>query len=737
MERQNQEVTIRTVCGMPDFLRCGLLVDLRDGVIKKVRPTGPDDPTAGRACPKGLTIREMAYHPDRLRYPMKRIGARGEGRWKQVTWDEALDDIAARLLEIREQHGPASVAWMIYVFMELTGLLGAGYSRLMSLTRGTYVDWWGCGDAANPCADLATFGTIIGEAYLYAMSDPKFGMIWGTNQAVTAPPFWPMIKKAKENGCKLAAIDPRFTKTSSYADEHVPIRPGTDAALALGMIHVILNQGLQDEKFITEHTVGPLLVREDSGLLLRESDVIEGGSEERFLVFDQRSGEVKTPDTLGISPALEGIHTVAGIGCRPAYHLLADLVKSYPPEKVSEITDVPLEVIRRLALTYATEKPAIIVRGWGLQRTFHGDLSSRAINTLAAVTGNMNLNLPPMASHDPESFYKPGGPYQTIPLLSLYDAVSKGEPFPIKAVWCAGHNFMTTMPNTNRILGEILPNLELVVVCDLFMTASARQADYVLPVASILEYDDITMFAGLIQLQQKVIEPLYETKSDFQIAAELGRRMGLEHYFDKTEEQYIEEILAACQPLTEGITLEKLRQGPIMIKLPDPPWRLNTPTARVEFYVEKLKQFDQELPIYLEPKESARREKSKKYPLILLSTHPANRVHSTLANVPTLQKIEPEPTLEINPTDAESRNISHGDVVSVFNDRGQLKVRANVTQDIKSGVVNTTEGWWPEQYMEGQVNNLTHDRKNPAQDHIMQANAAFYDVLVEVEKVEI
>ena len=289
MGRKNQEVTLRTVCGMPDFLRCGLLVDLRDGVITKVRPTGPDDPTAGRACPKGLTIREMAYHPDRLRYPMKRIGARGEGKWKRVTWDEALDDIAVRLQEISGQYGPASVAWMTYVFMELTCLLGAGYSRLMSLTGGTHVEWWGCGDAANPCADLATFGTIIGGTYLSTMSDPKFGMIWG----------------------------------------------------------------------------------------------------------------------------------------------------------------------------------------------------------------------------------------------------------------------------------------------------------------------------------------------------------------------------------------------------------------------------------------------------------------STLANVPALQRIDPEPTLEINPADAESRNINHGDVVRVFNDRGQLRIQANVTPNIKPGVVNTTEGWWPEQYIEGQVNNLTHDRKNSAQDHIMQANAAFYDVLVEVEKVEV
>ena len=735
MERQKQVVNLRTVCGMLESFRCGLQVEVSDGVITKVLPTGSDDLTGRSACRKGLATAELVYHPDRLQFPMKRVGERGEGKWERVSWDEALDSIAVKLQEIARQHGPTSIAWMTFTIPELKPLIGAGYSRLVSLTGGTDVDFWGCGDAAGPCADMATFGTKLGEIYLHTLNDPKFGLIWGYNWAVTVTPFLPEIIDAKKKGCKLAVIDPRFTETASYADEHVPIRPGTDAALALGMIHVILKRGLQDNTFITENTVGPLLVRNDNGLLLRESDLMDGGSWDRFLVFDQSSGQVQPWDASGINPALLGTHTLSGIECRPAYQLLANLVESYPPERVSEITDVPAEVIQRLAVSYATEKPAAIFRGWGLQRTFHGDLSARAVNTLAAITGNMNLDIPPLEDHSHPSFYKPGGPNAGIPLLSLYDAVSKGEPFPIKALWGAGHNFMTSMPNTNKILREVLPNLELIVVCDLFMTATARYADYVLPVTSFYEYTDISMFGFILQLQQKAIEPLYEARSDFQIAADLGRRMGFGQYFNKTEEQYIEEILAALQPETEGITLETLKQGPAMIKLPDPPWRLNTPTGRVEFYVEKLKEFGQELPIYLEPSESVRSENAKVHPLVLLSTHPANRVHSSMAMIPSLQKMDPAPTLEINPVDAQSRSIGHGDVVRVFNNRGQLKVHANLTQSIKSGVVNITEGWWPEQYIEGQINNLTHDKKNPAQHHIMQANAAFFDVLVQVEKV--
>ncbi len=736
MDRQKQVVSLRTVCGMLESFRCGLQVEVTDGVITKVRPTGSDDPTGRTACPKGLATAEMAYHPDRLQYPMKRVGERGEGKWERVSWDEALDSIAAKHQEIAGQYDPTSIAWMTFLIPEFTPLAGAGYSRLVSLTGGTDVDFWGCGDAAGPCADMATFGTMLGEVYLHLMNDPKFAIMWGYNWAVTVAPFMPEIKDAKKRGCKLVAIDPRFTKTASYADEHVPIRPGTDAALALGMINVILEKGLQDNTFIAENTVGPLLVRNDNGQFLRQSDLNDGDGEDRFMVLDQSSGQVQPWNASGITPALLGSHTVSGIECRPAYQLLADLVETYTPERVSEITDVPSEVIRRLAVSYATEKPAAIYRGWGMQRTFHGDISARAVNTLAAITGNLNLDVPPLGDNSPLSFHKPGGPNAKIPFLSLYEAVSNGDPMPVKALWCAGHNFMTTMPNTNKVLRDIIPNLELIVVCDLFMTATARYADYVLPVTSFYENTDISMFGFMLQLQQKVIEPLHEARTDFHIAAELGRRMGLGQFFDKTEEEYLEEVLEALQPATEGITLETLRQGPAMIKLPDPPWHLNTPTGRVEFYVEKLKEFGQELPIHLEPTESARTERAKAYPLVLLSTHPANRVHSTMANIPSLQKMDPEPTMEINPIDAESRNIGHGDLVRVFNDRGQLNIRANVAQGIKPGVVNITEGWWPEQHIEGQVNNLTHDKINPAQHHIMQANAAFYDVLVQVEKVQ-
>lgn len=735
MDKKTQNRTVRTVCTMHDGFACGLLAHVVNGIITKVEPGDFPHRVDRGACAIGLATAQLVYHPDRLRYPMRRVGERGEGRWQRISWDEAMDGISAKHQEIAQRYGSSAIAWDVL----LSYLQGAGYARLASLTKGSWVSGWGFGDAAGPCADLATFGHYEGLVQLSDVEDPKFIIVWGWNPAVTDYRRMRRILEARKGGSKLVVIDPILTATASRADEHIPIRPGTDGALALAMVQVILDKGLQDERFIAENTVGPLLVRCDNGLFLRESDVTNSGSQHRFMVCNQITGLVQPSDTPDVTPALTGSYSIAGIKCKTAYQLLADMVREYTPERVSEITDIPAGTIQHLATNYGTRKPASIHRGWGMQRSFYGDLSCRAINTLAAITGNINLKRPSRFVLNLESFYMPGGPYNRVPFLLLYDAIAKGEPLTIKALWFAGENFVNQMPNANRTVKELFPSLDLIVVSDFFMNATAKYADYVLPVATSYECVDVYTNAYqpfYLQLQQKVIEPLYECKSDFQIAAELGRKMGFDKYFDKTEEQYIEELLASGHPTMEGISLEKLKEGPVLAKTLYEPQQFKTPTGRIEFYVERLKRFGQELPIYLEPVESARSEKARAYPLTLLSTHAKNRIHSTMVNVPSLQRLDPEPTLEINSADAKARDINDSDVVLVFNERGKVKLKAKLSQYIKPGVVNITEGWWPEHYMEGHHNQLTHDRVNLAQKCISEPNAAFYDVLVEVKKAE-
>lgn len=740
MQDDEHNQVIQTVCTLHDGLACGLLAHVEAGMIEKITPADYPDPGYKGACAKGLSSHHWVYHPDRLQHPLKRVGERGAGKWQRISWEEAIDGITTQLKEIAERYGSGAIAWFISEFPLLSQ---AGYLRLISLTKGTWVEDAGYGDLSGPTADLMTFGRLVAFSWALLFKNPEFTIVWGANPADTNFKDMKAILQAKKKGCKVAVIDPRYTATAVQVDEHIPIRPGTDGALALGMINVILEEGLEDRPFIMEKTVGPLLVRADNGLFLRERDITGGAGKDGFMVWDEISGQARRGDVQGLKPALDGNYSLGGTDCRPAWQLLSDLVRGYTPEKSSEITDVPAETIRRLALDYATLKPANIYRGWGMQRTFHGDLSCRAINALAAVTGNVNLErtipnfedivLPEKAGYD---FTMPGGALNRLPIMNLYNAVTKGEPFPVKALCNTTHNFANQLPNAGKIINELFPRLELILVCDLFMTITARYADYVLPAASAFERSDLVpCFISDIpyaQLQQKVIAPLYESKSDFRIAAELGKRMGFCQHFDKSEEGYLEEILAT-HPALNGLTLEQLKKGPVR-QIPPEVAPFKTPTGRIEFYLERLKAAGQELPVYLEPVESVRREKAREFSLSLLTPHPKYRMHSTLANVPELLEFDPEPLLEMNPVDAKPRDIEAGDVVYVFNDRGKVKLKVKLTEDIKSGVVSVFQGWWREHYLEGHHNDLTHDLINPVQNAIIGPNAALYDVLVEVRK---
>ena len=735
MNGHYEEKRVRTVCGLYDGNTCGLTAHVKDGRITKVTPGDFPEVMFKGACAKGLSAHHWAYHAERLHRPLKRAGKRGEGKWLEVSWEEASQGIAGQLKEISEKHGSTSIAWST---PDYPYLKQGGYSRLISLTKGARVKNEGYGDLAGPTADFLTFGWMMGEFYSSHIIDPRLAIVWGYNPAYTSNLRMREIAEARKKGCRVVVIDPRKSATASKADEHIPLRPGTDGALALGMIHVVLKEKLQDEQCILENTVGPFLVRSYDGSFLRENQVDPGGDEKGFMVWDKVSGRPRRHDEPGLDPALQGEYVCSGTLCRPAFALLSGMVMEFTPERVSEITDIPSETVYRLALQYAKEKPAAIHRGWGLQRSFYGDLTCRAINTLAAVTGNMNMERRSSFVLNKRPFLMPAGVYTEIPIMMLYPAITQGEPFPVKALCFMGHNFVNQLPNANRIVKELFPKLELILVADLFMTATAEHADYVLPAASFLECSDLVvgMYPQMpyLQLQQKVIEPLYDCKSDFDIAAELGRAMGLGGYFDKGEETYISEILASGHPTMEGVTLDRLKEGPARARDMKRAQRLTTPTGKIEFYVEGLRRFGQALPVYMEPVESVRTELSERFSLCLLTPHAKYRVHSTMVNVPEMLKFDPEPVLEMNPVDAESRNITDQEVVWVYNDRGQVKVKVRVTPDIKPGVLSLEQGWWPEHYMEGHHNQLTHEKINPAQEATLGPNAAYYDVLVEVKK---
>jgi len=731
------EKVIRTACPLSCGPGCGILAHVKDGVLVKVEPG--DFPGTSHVCPRSLAVTKLVYHPDRLKYPMKRVGDRGEGKWQRISWEEALDTITSKLKEIGGKHGPNSVAWVhgslgVVSVSSVIGLAGA--------CQGTFIDMTGCGDAAGPCADIACYGAPwwYGEDYTTEFDNPALCLIWGENTVETEPFKWRKIRAAKEKGARLAVIDPRFTPTASKADEYVPIRRGTDAALALGMMNVILDRGLEDVSFISEHTVGPFLVRSDNGLFLREKDIGLPESQ-NYIVWDTRTDAPQSYDTPNVAPALTGIYRVKGVECKPAFHLLKDLVQQFPPGRASEITGVPADTIVRLAVEYGTYKPSASFRGMGCTRgSFHGDLSFRAINTLAALTGNISFR-----GHTPFELNRPAlmaawGLPTFITLLRFYDAVLTGEPFPIKALWITRHNLVNQDPNFNRITRELIPRLEFIAVTEMFMTTSAQYADIVLPGSSFFEHNDVVQPAGVaahnyLQLQQKVIEPPYECRPDLDIMAEVAKRMGIDGCLTQTHEEYVELLLASGHPSMEGITLERLKESPMppaAHSVPD----FNTPSGRLEFYTERLKEFGQELPVYLEPRESSRTPLAQKYPLSLITAHTRYRYHSMFANVSWIRELDPEPVLEMNPADAAPRGIQDGDLVRAFNERGEVKLKARLHQGVGPGVVNICQGWSPAHYVAGTHQALIDNVVNLAQEAIFEPNAALFDTLVEVEKVE-
>jgi molybdopterin-containing oxidoreductase family molybdopterin binding subunit len=742
---------IRTVCPAHCGIdACGITAHVQGDRVVKLEPAEFPDPKHRRICLRGLSSLEITYHPDRLQYPLKRAGERGEGKFKRISWDEALDFIADKFKKIATTHGWPAIAWVLGGPGAGTTKFGA-YLRLASLTRSTRVSAWGYGDAGLPCGSRVIFGTQFPFGFLFSQlwsgsPDAEMIVVWGANPGESQPlNLMRPIMDAKARGARLVVIDPRYTVTASKADQYVGIKPGTDAALALGLMHVIFNKRLKDDAFILRHTAGPYLVRDDNGQYLRGKDI--GLPEENeYIIWDKRTDSPKRRSAADIQPALTGKFAVNGIACKPSLQLLRDLAQAYNPRHTSEITGVDAALITRLAERIGSSSTVIFVTHMGLTRTYYGDISFRALASVAALTGNVTATfkggyLPAVLNWDPFLKAKPGEPsYKRLGILQLYDAVIKGNPYPVKAVWFSFINFLNQCADSRKIAEKIFPQLDLIVDTELFMTPTARYADILLPVCSYLEFSDLIPHPyPYVQLQQKVIEPLYESKSDVDIAAGLAERLGFGEYFQGGEDGFIDLILDSGNDSIKGVTREKLKEGAMSLMLiPEMDREFDIPfstaTGKIELYSESLYENGQALPVFAEPLETPIRPENRKYPLAFVQGHSRFRTHSMFANVKSLLEMNPEPVVEINPRDAAERNIANEERVEVFNDRARTLLKAKLTEGVRPGVINITQGWWIDQFQKGSVNHLTHDVINPVQEKVYEPNMHMNDVAVEVAK---
>jgi len=651
-----------------------MLVEV-DGSGRAVRVMGnPQNPfTHGGLCVKVAHYEKRTYHADRLLYPMKRIGRKGEGRFERISWDDALDTIAARLKSIAKEN-PQSI--LPYSYAGTMGMLqGASMDRRFFHKLGaSLLDRTICA-TAGMFGMRYTVGASVGTNP-ETVDQSKYIIVWGSNIITSNIHLWRYMLKARSQGAKIVTIDPLRTRTAEQSDEHIAIMPGTDGALALGMMHIILRDGLQDQEYIDRYTLG----------------------------FDQ----------------------------------LKARVAEYTTSRVSEITGIPAATIERLTREYATNPPAFIRVNYGLQRHAGGGMAVRNIFCLPALVGAWRhpgggalLSTSGFYSLNTGSLERPDlikPNTRTINMSRLGDALTNVDP-PVRALMVYNSNPAAVAPNQQRVLAGLKREDLFTVVLEHFQTDTADYADILLPATTQLEQFDIHKSYGNVYMQANnpAIRPLGEAKPNTEIFRLLARRMGLDDpCLQDSDEDMARQALAGSR-----IKLEELKEkGWMPIGVPVAPFAnggFPTPSGKCEFFSDRLQHLDP-LPTYIPPREDrlSNQPLAAKFPLALISPPAHHFLNSTFVNV--FAKNELGPTLEIHPDDARPRRIETGQDVQVFNARGDFLAKAVVTDRTRPGVLSAPSIWW---------NKLVPGHRNAnstTSEEItdLGGGATFYDNLVDV-----
>lgn len=734
--------------------RCIIYAHVRDGIIEKLstETTGtPEHPVPLCACARGLNYHKTFLGEDRLRWPMKRTGERGEGKFSRISWEEALDILTSEYIRIRDTYGPGSR----YVND------GCGISavmrgdrimrRLLALDGGYLGSYNSYSSACIRNATDITYGTSETGTHPSDWLNSQLIILWGHNPAETRFDSSSMfyLKKAKAAGIPVIVIDPRKNDTVLALDaQWIPIRPATDSALADAMAYVIIKEGLQDQGFLDTCCLG----------------------------FDA----AHMPE--GVDPSLNCLSYLMGEN--------DGIPKT--PEWGETITGIPADTIRELAIRYATTKPAAIIQGYGAQRNAYGEQSARGVILLTCLTGNVGISGGSAAgsgdcsTHKLPKFPVPDNPYnRELPVFLWTDAIDHGKEMNeydgirtcdqgifddpkdialdsnIKMIFNLASNTLINQHGDINRTAKLLKDTskcEFIVCSDLFMTASAKFADLLLPGISMFEEENITKpwkFTEFLGFNNKVIEPLYECKTEYEWIRELAKGIGLEEEFTEGRDysqwmSYIYEDLRTSEPelpeydefREKGIYKFEEGHYPVSFEkeVKDPKhYPFPTPSGKIELFSTKLwknpmKDFMPPIPRYVAPPEGPQDPLTKRFPLQLSGWHSKCRTHTVHDNNLNLRKLDPQ-KLWIHPEDAAARSINDGDMVLVYNDRGQVKIPAKITDRVAKGVTTLSQGTWytPDENgvdTRGSINVLTSQRPTPfARGNGQHTN------LVEVQKI--
>jgi anaerobic selenocysteine-containing dehydrogenase len=744
---------VKGFCGLC-IARCGTVATVENGRFTRLDPD-PTHPTGAAICAKGRAAPELVYHNDRLTRPLRRTRPKGDPDpgWQEISWDAALDTTAAAMRRIAAQHGPHSVAFS--QSSPSTTAIGdsAGFVRRLMHAFGTPNMVW--------ALDLCGWGRAFATRYAFGVSSVGTGsaggamadiarsgclILWGYNPSISRLTHATATVEALQRGMKLIVVDPRHAGLASKADIWLRLRPGSDGALALGLANLMIERGWYDRDFVRAWTNGPHLVRNDTGRLLRESDLGSGGDAARLLAWDERASRTALYDPASgryDAPhdhlALQGefrIPTAQGsIVCRPVFDHYAALCRRYSPDAVEAICWIPSAQLEATARLIWQARPVSYYAWSGHEHHANTTETARAMALLYALTGSFdvsggNVLLPavPSGAITGEDLpaakgmapaigvaERPLGParWNNVSTLDFYTAVLEGTPYPMRGLIGFGANLL--LAQSDPIRGRAaLSALEFYAHADLFMNPTAAVADIVLPVASCFEREALKIgfeiseeAQSLVQFRRAVVPPSGEARPDTDVIFDLATRLGLADAFWRGD------IDAAYrhQLAPSGVTLEQLRARPEGVRVPlttrhakhaDPDAQGNargfpTPSRKIEFWSETfLGRGYAALPDFIEPPISpvSRPDLAARFPLILTCAKPTVFCQTQHRNLPSLRKRAVHPEVELHPETAAARGIAAGDWVAIETPAGSMRARAHLNANLDPGVVVGEHGWW-------------------------------------------
>lgn len=751
---------------------CFLDVHVRDGQVVRTTAGEMADPRYNRICAKGLSHVGRIYSSERLRYPMRRIGERGEGKFERITWEEATREIADRYNTYAKESGPASNTFLVG-----SGNFGSvalkAPARLQAVLGGTLI---------NFSADLETsygFGNTLGYGGFGTQNEQgdwvnadRF-VCWMADPVNSTPQSMHFILDMKEKGGKYVVIDPYFNANAGKADWYVRVNPATDGALAFGALNHLLEMNWQDKEFLRSRTEAPCFIKED-GTYLRASDLgatIVEGEPDPLIVWDEDT-DAPLPMNEAKTPSLESRDAVGGIAVKLAYDVIKDIISEYPVSRASELSGVPEDDIRELARMYAQDGKVTTYMMFGTDRYINGHFNYWPVLMLSAFTGNMCKSgcgvgwtySQGSGYVNPECGDAPvdvdGNPAQgcspvQLPLLDMEEIVSTGTyagtDYPVRSITIFQRNVMST-GGDHESLVRWMKDIDFVTVIDMNMNETALYADILLPACHWFEYEDFVGGGGstpLFMIQDKCCEPMYESKDDYTICKLIAEAAGYGDFFARDASEFLTALLTSPAFESVGITPEVLREKKTVRQFATDNFvsfedGFGTATGLFPFYHESAfpwynngkVQFDiskEQVP-YWEPARYAdvnSEIRSQGYPYHIFSQHMRMRTHTQWWDVKYTTEHSPEPTVQLNPDDADIEGIVEGDLVRLTSPNGSVVLKAIINPGIPPKELVSGRSFNSFEFLEGHFSALSHSETGQA-----TPDTAVNDVCCYIEKVE-